>query len=44
MVTISDWEKDKEHISYFETDQSKQLTRLFWKNRSIEARLNEMGF
>ena len=44
MVTKSEWEKDKERINYFETDQSKRLTRLFWKSRNVEVQLKEMGF
>lgn len=44
MVTKSEWEKDKEHISYFETDQSKKLTHLFWKSRNLGTQLKEMGF
>lgn len=44
MVTKSEWEKDKEHINYFETDQSKRLTCLFWKSRNIGTQLKEMGF
>ena len=44
MVTKSEWEKDKEHISYFETEESKRLTCLYWKSRSVEVQLKEMGF
>lgn len=31
------------HI-YFEREESKRLTRLFWKNRDTEIQLKEMGF
>ncbi len=44
MVTVSEWENDKEHISYFETEQSKKLTYLFFKYGFIKMQLKEMGF
>ncbi|MDD3813272.1 MAG: hypothetical protein PHZ02_01390 [Desulfocapsaceae bacterium] len=43
-IHIRDWIKDKEHISYYETEESKRLTRLFWKNQDRKYQLKDMGF